>query len=99
MTSRMLTPLEYVTTGIIAALDIVAPEKEINVQKGPNIYLARDTLERIKMGKAASGKRYRNLRNKMTHLVRRNNQDSNLLSLKRANNDPKVLWGLADLAL
>jgi hypothetical protein len=91
--------LTYVTTGIVTALDIVAPAKEINVKKEPNLYLARDTLERMKMRNAASGKKYRNLRNKVTHLVRRDKQDSNLLSLKKPNNDSKVFWGLADQAL
>jgi hypothetical protein len=37
--------------------------------------------------------------NKVTRLVGRDKQDSNLLSLKKAKNDPKVLWGLADQAL
>jgi hypothetical protein len=75
--------LEYVTSGIIAALNIVAPEKEIRVKKGPNLYLARDTLEMMKRLDAASGNRYRTLRNEVTRLVRRDKQDSNLLSLKK----------------
>jgi hypothetical protein len=29
--------LEYITAGIVLALDIVAPEKEIRVKKGPNL--------------------------------------------------------------
>jgi hypothetical protein len=53
----------------------------------------------MKRHDAASSKRYCILRNKVTRLVRRNKQDSNLLVLKKANNDPKVLWGLADQAL
>jgi hypothetical protein len=51
------------------------------------------------MRNAASGRRYRDLRNKVSRLVRRDKQDSNLLSLKKASNDPKVLWHLADQAL
>jgi hypothetical protein len=47
----------------------------------------------------ATGKRYRRLPNKVTCLVRRDKQDSNLLSLKKAKNNPKVLWGPADQAL
>jgi hypothetical protein len=47
--------LEYVTTGIAAALDIVAPKKEIRMKKGPNLYLSRDTLEMMKRRDAASG--------------------------------------------
>jgi hypothetical protein len=44
----------------------------------------------------ATSKRYRYLSNKVTRLVRRDKQDSTHLSLKKAKNDPKVLWGLAD---
>jgi hypothetical protein len=51
------------------------------------------------MRNAATGRRYRDLRNKVSRLVRRDKQDSNLLSLKKASNDPKVLWHLADQAL
>jgi 3-oxoacyl-ACP reductase-like protein len=61
--------LEYVTTEIVAALNIVAPEKEIRVKKGPNLFLARNMLEKMKRRDAASGKRYRILRNKVTHLL------------------------------
>jgi hypothetical protein len=53
----------------------------------------------MRMRDSATGKRYRNLLNKNSRLVRRDQQDSNLLSLKKANNDPKVLWHLADQAL
>jgi hypothetical protein len=91
--------LEYITTGIVSALNVVAPEKEINLKNGPNLYLARDTLERMKMRDAASGRKYRNFRNKVTRLVRRDKQASNLLSLNKAHNNPKVFWGLADQAL
>jgi hypothetical protein len=69
------------------------------VKKGPNLYLTRETLEMMKKRDTDTGKRYRNLRNEVTQLVRRDKQDSNLLSLNKAKNDPKVLWGLADQAL
>jgi hypothetical protein len=69
------------------------------VKKGSNLYLTRETLETMKKRNAATGKRYRSLPNKVTRLVRRDKQDSNLLSLKKAKNDPKVLWCLADQAL
>jgi hypothetical protein len=93
------TVLEYITAGIISALNIVAPEKAIRVKKGPNLYLTWETLEMMKKQATATGKRYRSLGNEVTRLVRRDKQDSNLLSLKKAKNDPKVLWGLADQAL
>jgi hypothetical protein len=69
------------------------------VKKGPNLYLTRETLEAMKKRNAATGRRYRDLRNEVSRLVRRDKQDSNLLSLKKASNDPKVLWQLVDQAL
>jgi hypothetical protein len=91
--------LEYIRTGIVSALNIVAPEKEMCMKKGPNLYLTRERLETMKKRDAATGKRYCSLGNEVTRLVRRAKQDSNLLSLAKAKNDPKVLWGLADQAL
>jgi hypothetical protein len=91
--------LEFISAGIILALNIVAPEWEIRVKKGPNLYLTRETLEAMKKRNAATGRRYRDLRNEVSRLVRRDKQDSNLLSLKKASNDPKVLWQLVDQAL
>jgi hypothetical protein len=91
--------LEYITARIIMALNIVAPEREIRVKKGPNLYLRQETLQAMKKRDSATGKRYRNLRKEVSRLVKRDKQDSNLLSLKKASNDPKVLWQLADQAL
>jgi hypothetical protein len=91
--------LKYIMAGIVSALNVIAPEKEIHVKKGPNLYLTRETLEAMKKRNVATGKRYRSLRNKVSRLVRRDKQDSNLLSLAKAKNDPKVLWSLADQAL
>jgi hypothetical protein len=91
--------LNYITSGIVLALDIVAPEKEIQVKKGPNLYLTRETLEVERKRNSATGKRYRGLQNKVSRIDRRDKQDNNLLSLTKAKNDPKVLWSLADQAL
>jgi hypothetical protein len=91
--------LEFITARIILALNIVAPEREIRVKKGPNLYLTQETLQAMKKRDAATGRRYRDLRNKVSRLVRRDKQDSNLLSLKKAGNNPKVLWHLVDQAL
>jgi hypothetical protein len=88
--------LKYITDRIISRLNIVDRKKEIRVKKGPNLYLTRETLEMMKRCDTATGKRYRYLSNKVTRLVRRDKQDSTHLSLKKAKNDPKVLWGLAD---
>jgi hypothetical protein len=69
------------------------------VKNGANLYLRRDTLEAMKKRDAATGRRYRILPNEVSRLIRRDKQDSNLLSLKKASNDSKVLWSLADQAL
>jgi hypothetical protein len=69
------------------------------VKKGPNLYLTQETLEAMKKRDVTTGKRYRDLRNEVSRLVRRDKQDINLLSLAKAKNDPKVLWSLADQAL
>jgi hypothetical protein len=58
--------LEFITSRIILALNIVAPEKEIRVKKGTNLYLTRVTLEGMKKRDAAAGRRYRNLRNEVS---------------------------------
>jgi hypothetical protein len=91
--------LHFIRAGIVLALDIIAPEKVIRVRKGQNLYLTRETLEAMRMRDLATGKRYRDIRNEVSRLIRRDKQDSNLLSLKKACNDPKVLWHLVDQAL
>jgi hypothetical protein len=91
--------LQYIKAGIISTLDIVAPEREIVVKKGANLYLARDILELMKMRDVASGNRYRSMQNEVTCMVRRDKQASKLLFLNKANNNPKGLWSLADQAL
>jgi hypothetical protein len=65
---------KYITAGIVSALDIVAPEKEIRVKKGPNLYLTRERLKAMKKRYAATGKRYHGLQNEVSRLVRRNKQ-------------------------
>jgi hypothetical protein len=42
--------LDYITAGIVWALDVNAPEKEIRMKKGPNLYLTRETLEEARLG-------------------------------------------------
>jgi hypothetical protein len=91
--------LNFITAGIVSAPDIIAPEKEIRVKSGPNLYLTQEIFEAMRKRNSATGRRYRSLRNEISRLVRRDKQDSNLLSLKKACNDPKVLWQLVDQAL
>jgi hypothetical protein len=57
--------LDYITAGIVSALDTIAPEKEIRVKKGPNLYLTRETLEAMRKRDSATGRRYRDLRNEV----------------------------------
>jgi hypothetical protein len=83
--------LNFIKTGIVSALDIIAPEKEIRVKSGPNLYLTRETLEAMRKPDSATCRRYRDLQNEVSRLVRRDKQDSNILSLTKACNDPKVL--------
>jgi hypothetical protein len=45
--------LEYITAGIVLALDIVDPEKEIRVKKGQNLYLTREGIRGIRGGQAS----------------------------------------------
>jgi hypothetical protein len=42
--------LKFITAGIVSSLNIVAPEKEICVKKGPNLYLMRETAAAIPGG-------------------------------------------------
>jgi hypothetical protein len=58
------------------------------VKKGPNLYLTRETLEAMRKRDSATGRRYRDLRNEVSRLFRGDKQDSNLLSLRKASNDP-----------
>jgi hypothetical protein len=60
------------------------------VKSGPNLYLTRETLEAMRKRDSDTSRRYRDLRNEVSRLVRMDKQDSNLLSLKKASNDPKV---------
>jgi hypothetical protein len=46
--------LDFIVAGIISALDIIAPKREIHVKKEPNLYLTRETLEAMKMRDAST---------------------------------------------
>lgn len=97
---------DFVIKGITAALDTVAPLREIRVKKGGNLYLSAETLGVIKKRDMARGDpddlsrtRYRDLRNKATRLVRRDKLCSNISTLNKAAGNPRVLWQLANAAL
>jgi hypothetical protein len=90
----------YVVRGITAALDRIAPAKAIKVRRGADLYLSRETLDMMEArDRASPGKDYRRLRNIVSSMVKRDKMRTNLEKLRKANNDPKVLWGLANSAL
>jgi hypothetical protein len=92
----------FVVAGITAALDVVAPLKEIRVKPGGNLYLTRETLAAMKKrddARGLSNSNYKFLRNRATRLVRHDKMTSNLSMLAESNNSSKVLWKLANSAL
>jgi hypothetical protein len=92
---------KFVVDGIIAALDVVAPVKEIIVKTGSNLYLKRETLKMMKRRDSARDGRPRfcALRNTANRLVKRDKLASNAETLAKASRDPRVLWQLANNAL
>jgi hypothetical protein len=92
--------LKYLKAGIVAALDMVAPLTVVIVRKGKSLYLARDTLELMKLrDHVAKGHRYRKLHNRCSVLVERDKRNSNQSKLTKSKDDPGVLWELAKDAL
>jgi hypothetical protein len=90
-----------IINGINAALDVVAPVKEITVKAGSNLYLTRETLEMMKRRDSARAgtQRFCVLRNATNHLVKRDKLTSNSETLAKSSSDPRVLWQLANDAL
>jgi hypothetical protein len=90
----------YVVRGITAALDLIAPARAIKVRRGADLYLSPETLDMMEArDRAPPGKDYRRLRNVVSSMVKRDKMRTNLEKLRKANNDPKVLWRLANSAL
>mgnify|MGYP006877623558 CR=1 FL=1 len=86
--------------GITAALDLIAPAKAIKVRRGADLYLSSDTLDMMEIrDHAPPGKDYRGLRNVVSLMVKRDKMHTNRKKLRKANNDPRVLFGLANSAL
>jgi hypothetical protein len=93
--------LDFVTRGIVHGLDQAAPSKAITVKEGllPH-YLRPDTLARMdKRDSLGRGPRYKAARNKVTALVRRDKEMSNLSKLSELGNSPTVLWEIANAAV
>jgi hypothetical protein len=92
---------KFITDGIHAALNLVAPVKEIFVRTGSNLYLTRETLKMMKRRDSARAgtPRFQVLRNASNRLVKRDKLASNTETLSKASSNPRVLWQLANKAL
>jgi hypothetical protein len=82
-------------------LDQAAPTKLIRVKEGSlPLYLQPDTLALMeKRDSLGCGPRYKAARNKVTTMVRRDKEISNLAKLSELGNSPTVLWEIANLYL
>jgi endonuclease/exonuclease/phosphatase family metal-dependent hydrolase len=94
--------LDFVIRGIVNGLDQAAPVKSITVRKGSlPIYLRPDTLalmaKRDSLG--CGPDRYKAVRNRVTTMVRRDKEASNLAKLVESGNSPAVLWEIANAAV
>jgi hypothetical protein len=89
---------KFVVDGIHAALDVVAPLKEITVKTGSNLYLTRETLKIMERRDSARAgtKRFWVLSNATNRLVKRDKLASNSETLAKSSSDPRVLWQLAN---
>jgi hypothetical protein len=92
---------KFIVNGISAALDVVAPVKEITVKAGSSLYLSRETLEMMKRRDSArpGTQRFCVLRNATNRLVKWDKLTSNSETLAKSSSDPRVLWQLANDAL
>jgi hypothetical protein len=67
----------FIVSGITAALDVVAPLREIRVKTGSNVYLTRKILAFMKERDNARGsKAYRQLKNTASRMVRQDKKNS-----------------------
>lgn len=90
---------DFIINGITAALDKIAPIKSICVRNSNPLYLSSDTIDLMERRDRASGKAYRQLRNRVSSMVKRDRLRSSLAKLRESKNDPKILWSLANAAL
>jgi hypothetical protein len=91
----------YIVRGMVEALDVVAPIKEIVVKTGSNLYLTEETLEMMKRRDTAKvgTRKFCALRNAANRLVKRDKLATNAETLAKSRNDPCVLWQLANTRL
>jgi hypothetical protein len=93
--------LDFVTRGIVNGLDQAAPMKTITVKERLlPLYLRPDTLALMaKRDSLGRGRRYKAARNRVTALVRRDKEASNLAKLAELGDLPTVLWEIANAAV
>jgi hypothetical protein len=93
--------LDFISRGIVHGLDQAAPMKSITVKEGLlPLFLWPDTLALMaKRDSLGRGPRYKAVRNKVTALVRRDKEMSNLAKLSESGNSPTVLWEIANAAV
>jgi hypothetical protein len=93
--------LAFINKGIVHGMDLAAHLKRITVKEGTlPLYLRPDTLARIaKRDSLGCGLRYKAVRNRVTTLVRRDKEMSNLAQLSESKNSPAVLWEIANAAV
>jgi hypothetical protein len=93
--------LDFITRGIVNGLDRAAPIKTITVKEGSlPLYLRPDTLALMaKRDSLCHGLQYMAARNRVTALVRRDKEASNLAKLAELGNSPAVLWEIANAAV
>jgi hypothetical protein len=93
--------VEFIYKGIVHGMDQAAPLKRIRVKEGTlPLYLRPDTLalmaQRDSLGR---GLKYKAVRNRVTALVRRDKELSNLAKLAESKNSPTVLWDIVNAAV
>jgi hypothetical protein len=93
--------LDFVSRGIVKGLDRAAPVKSITVrEESLPLYLRPDTLALMaKRDSLGRGPRYRAARNRVTTMVRRDKEASNLAKLAELGNSPAVLWEIVNTAV
>jgi hypothetical protein len=92
--------LDFVTMGIVNGLDQAAPVKSITVREGLlPIYLRPNTLALMAKRDSLGRPRYKAVRNRVTGMVRRDQEASKLAKLRVSGNSPAVLWEIANAAV
>jgi hypothetical protein len=92
--------LDFITRGIVNVLEQASPVKSITVKEGSlslPLYLRPDNISLMaKRDSLGRGPRYRAARNRVTALVKRDKEASNLAKLTESGNSTVVLWEIAN---